>query len=496
MHKNHKTKSELLKELAKLRQRVDELKKSEKELKKAKETLRESEEMYKALLGTSFDSIAIHKIDSEILEISGRSIKMLGFKSANELIGKSGLFVIAPEDHEKANMIHQKILDEGFVRNVELTFQKKNGMHFYAEINATLIKDSKGNPKGIIGATRDITERKKAEKLLRESEKNLQKEVRNLRQQIQKNKSYPEIIGSSPKILKLIDLVNQIARTNSTVLIYGETGSGKDLIAKAIHYSSPRKNAPFLAINCAALPEQLVESELFGYVKGAFTGATQDKKGLFEDADKGTLFLNEVGEIPLRLQAKLLQVLENQQIRRLGQSKNIKIDVRIIAASNINLEEAANNGTFRKDLFFRLNVLPITIPPLRERKDDIPLLAKHFLDRYCPLMNKQIKNISQEAMDLLCNYPYPGNVREMENIIQHSIVISKGSTIIPQDLPESLRKSKSIPTPESLADMEKRTIVATIQECNGKLNCVAKKLGIHRSTLWRKMKRFGIREPN
>jgi PAS domain S-box-containing protein len=480
------------------------------ERKKAEEALRESEELYRKLVKTSPDIVAVSDLEGIITDVSEQTIKLFGYKSADELIGQNGFNLIAPESRQKVIKDSRGVLKGKFTINREYIAVRKDGSRFIIETSGAIVKDAHGMPKAFISTSRDITERKRMEEELKKYREHLEqlveertreltnakKEVKILRKQIQQSKKYPEIIGNSPKILHIIDLVQQVARTNSTVLICGETGSGKDLIAKAIHYNSPRKEAPFLAINCAALPEQLIESELFGYVKGAFTGATQDKKGLFEEADKGTIFLNEIGEMPHKVQAKLLQVLENQEIRPLGQSTCIRVNVRIIAASNMDLEEAMRIRTFREDLFYRLNVLSIKIPPLRERKEDIPILAKHFLDKYCLPMNRQINDISPEAMDLLCSYSYPGNVRELENILQHCIVISKGSTIFSQDLPENLRKSKSIPAPESLADIEKRTIITTIQKCDGKLNCVAKKLGIHRSTLWRKMKRFGIKASN
>jgi PAS domain S-box-containing protein len=462
------------------------------ERKRAEKELRESEEMYKLLVKTSPDAVTVSDLQGNIIEVSDRLLEIYGFDTAEEMLGKNAFNRIAPEDRVKAKKAFQEVLKKGFVRNMIYTNLRKDGSRFIAEINGTLIKDADGNPKGVIGSTRDITKRVQMEEALRHSKQKLQHEVTVLRKQIKQSKKYPKIIGNSPKILQLIDLAHQIARTNSTVLIYGETGSGKDLIAKAIHSNSSRIDSSFVAINCAALPEQLIESELFGYVKGAFTGATQDKKGLFEDADKGTLFLNEIGEIPLRLQAKLLQVLESQQIRRLGQSRNIKVNVRIIAASNIDLEEAVKNGTFRKDLFFRLNVLSIKVPSLRERKEDIPLLAKHFLDKYCPLMNKQINDISQEAMDLLCNYAYPGNVRELDNIMQRSIIFAKGPVIEPQHLPHELRSKKSAYSIKSLTDMEKHALEVAIHNNKGNLVAAAKELGIGRATLYRKIKKYDI----
>jgi DNA-binding NtrC family response regulator len=330
-------------------------------------------------------------------------------------------------------------------------------------------------------------------KVKKVSEKNrLQEEVKNLKRQIKRDRSQQKIIGNSPEILRVINLANQVAGTSSTVLIYGETGSGKDLIAQAIHYNSPRSEAPFMPINCAALPEQLIESELFGYVKGAFTGALQNKRGFFEEAAGGTLFLNEISEIPLRVQAKLLQALENQEIRRLGQSKSIKVDVRILAATNIDLEDAVRKGSFRKDLFYRLKVFPIVVPPLRERKEDIPLLVRYFLDKFCPPMNKKITTISEEAMEILGQYSYPGNVRELENIIQRSVIMGQGSTLLPHYLPPEIRKTSSYSEAESLAEMERKMIETTIRKCGGNLRKTSQRLGISRTTLWRKIKKFDI----
>jgi PAS domain S-box-containing protein len=498
-----------------VRQRTRELEIANKQLKqelaerkKTEQALEESKEMYKTLLDTSFDGIALHKVneDAEVIETSAETVKQLGFNSVDDLIGKSGFIAIAPEEHKKAAKIRQKILEKGFVKNEELIFQRKDGTRFFAEINASVIRDSSGKPKVLIGATKDITERKNMERKLKEYSERLeqllkertrelkltQKEVKNLRNKIQKSQRYAEIVGSSAKILSVIDMIDQIAHTNSTVIILGETGSGKDLVARAIHYNSKRKDGPFLSINCAALPEQLIESELFGYVKGAFTGATQDKKGLFEDANKGTIFLNEIGDIPQRLQGKLLDAIENQKIRRLGQSISIDVDVRIIAATNKDLREAVKNGSFRQDLFYRLNVFPIKLPSLRERKEDIPLLAKYFLNKLSSLMEKDAMQISPQAMEVLCNYNYPGNVRELYNIIQRAIIIAEGAILLPEHLPEELKVTSLIPLPDSLADMERRTIEATIQQCNGNLTHAARKLGINRTTLWRKMKKLGL----
>jgi PAS domain S-box-containing protein len=362
--------------------------------KKTEEALRESEEMYKTLVKTSPDPVGVHALDGRIIEVSDKWLEMWGYESAEEVVGRNGFDFISPDDQERTRIELKKLLDKDFVKNVEVIMKRKDGTQFIGELNGSLIKDAYGKPKALLATTRDITPRKMTELALRKSENKLKQEVTSLRRQIQQDGRYLQIIGNSKKILQVIDLMHQLAHVDSIILIYGETGSWKDLIAKAIHFNSPRKEAPFLVINCAALPEQLIESELFGYVKGAFTGATQDKKGLFEEAHGGTIFLNEVGDIPLRLQGKLLDAIENQQIRRLGQGKSITVNVRIIEATNKDLEQAVKKGAFRKDLFYRLNVLYIEIPPLREREEDIPLLAKHFLDKYSYSMNKQIKEIS------------------------------------------------------------------------------------------------------
>jgi two-component system response regulator AtoC len=496
--------------LEKLRIENAEFQKSEAKLKKTEKALRESEKMYKMLVYTSPDAIALHSFDNKVVEVSQQWLHLWGYEASEEVVGRSNFEFIAPEEHDKIPKYFQKALIKGSMRNVELICLRKDGKRFIGEINATVIRDAKGKPQLFMAASRDITERKKMEQMLKKYSKNLekmvnhrtqelfevQKEMKNLRKQIKQSQQYPQIIGNSTKILQVIDLINQVARIDSTVLIYGETGSGKDLIARAIHLNSPRSESPFVTINCAALPEHLIESELFGYVKGAFTGALQNKIGLFEEANTGTIFLNEIGDIPLILQGKLLEVLEKGQMRRVGQSKSITIDVRIIAASNTNLEEAVKHGEFRQDLYYRLKVLLIKIPPLRERKEDIPLLVKFFLDKYCSIMNRKISEISKRAMDILCKYTYPGNVRELENIIQHAIVMSQSNILIPQNLPHEIRhiepdvQARNLS--ESLAKIEKQKIKVTLEECNGNLSKAAKILGINRTTLWRRVKKFSI----
>jgi two-component system, NtrC family, response regulator PilR len=244
------------------------------------------------------------------------------------------------------------------------------------------------------------------------------------------------IIGVSPPIVKVFDLIRSVAATNSTVLLQGESGTGKELVAKAIHALSPRRDAPFVSINCAALPEALLESELFGHMKGAFTDAHQTKKGLFETAHRGTLLLDEVGEMPLPMQAKLLRALQEKRVRRVGANEEVDVDVRVVAATNRSLEALVRERRFREDLFYRLNVIPVVVPPLRERRQDIPLLAAHFLERFSREMGKSISKISEEAMERLVHHSWPGNVRELENVIERAVALETSPVVLPERLPE------------------------------------------------------------
>lgn len=271
--------------------------------------------------------------------------------------------------------------------------------------------------------------------------KNLETEVRVLKKELVKEYSFQNMIGNSPAMHSIFDLVKRVSQAPTNVLITGESGTGKEVVAKAIHYNGPLKDKPFVTINCGAIPENLMESEMFGHKKGSFTGAISDKSGLFETANGGTLFLDEVGELPLSIQVKLLRAIQERVIRRVGAVDDIKIEVRIIAATNRNLEEMVQKGTFRQDLFYRLNVINIKTPSLRERQDDIPLLANHFLRKYNEKLNKAISTISAEAMEILKKYNYPGNVRELENMIERTVALEAGSTILPESLPPMVNTS-------------------------------------------------------
>jgi two-component system response regulator PilR (NtrC family) len=269
--------------------------------------------------------------------------------------------------------------------------------------------------------------------------KSLSEELSLLREKFRSSFGLENIIGKSTKMLELFKLIPRVANSNSAVLISGESGTGKELVASALHNLSPRKNNNYVTINCATFPEGLLESEMFGHMKGSFTGAVCSKSGLFEVADRGTFFLDEIGEMPLSLQSKLLRVLENGTFRRVGGTTDIKVNVRIISATNINITEAVAAGSFREDLFYRLNVVPITVPPLRERTSDIPLLLDHFLFKF----SKEPKRISHEAMELLMNYPWKGNVRELEHIVERVVLLSDKEIIMPEDLPDEILQTAS-----------------------------------------------------
>jgi len=313
-----------------------------------------------------------------------------------------------------------------------------------------------------------------------------------LRQKLEERSGYDEIIGQSDVMQEIYDLISQVAPTDSTVLITGESGTGKELVAQAIHGNSRRCYMPFVAVSCGALPDSLLESELFGYERGAFTGAEHTKKGRFEMADKGTLFLDEIGDISLKTQVDLLRVLQRKEFRRLGGQEEIKVDVRILAATNRDLKTAISENKFREDLFYRLNVISIPVPPLRNRKDDIPLLVKAFIRRCCLEMNKDPVKITPSALNLLMDYNWPGNVRELENVIERALVIGRGKEIVPEDLPFSRKQVGPEKMPNSLKLMEKMHIKRILEETHWNISQTARLLEIDRQTLYNKIAKYTI----
>ena len=328
---------------------------------------------------------------------------------------------------------------------------------------------------------------------------NLREENRSLREALGKRYAHPNVVARSPKMQEVLATVERVAPTNSTVLLGGESGVGKDLIARAIHEKSRRASGPFLKINSTAIPENLLESELFGFEKGAFTGAVASKPGKFELADKGTLFLDEIGDVPPVTQVKLLRVLQEREFERLGGTRTVKVDVRLIAATNKDLREALEQGTFREDLYYRLNVVPIDIAPLRERKEDIPDLVNLFISRFTGESGKPVEGITPEAMRILVNYHWPGNVRELQNIIERACALAKGSVLEPLDIHLDVRPAKTangpggfLPEGMTLEQWEDEMVQEALRRANGNKSQAARLLGLSRNALRYRLSKIGI----
>jgi DNA-binding NtrC family response regulator len=326
------------------------------------------------------------------------------------------------------------------------------------------------------------------------------REAHFLESQLQEEHGYKNIIGKSKQIKDVVETIEKVAPSDSTVLIVGQSGTGKEMVADAVHYSSRRCARPYVKMNCAAFPENLLESELFGYEKGAFTGADKQKKGKFEVANGGTLFLDEIGDMPLPMQAKLLRVLEQGEFERLGGNEVIRVDTRFIAATNQNLSKLMQEKRFRNDLFYRLNTVIIILPPLVERSQDIPILVGHFLEKFATQMSKKVPKVTQEAMGLILSYPWPGNVRELANVMERAVIFSEAGEIRPCHLPPNVQKGyaesapETLPSDLSLESVESRHISDVLKLAKGNKNEAARLLGIHRETLYKKIKRYNIQE--
>jgi len=352
------------------------------------------------------------------------------------------------------------------------------GRRLPISISTALLRDKSGHLLGAVETFRDISVEE------------------DLRKAVQARYSFSDIISKNHKILQLFDILPDIAESSSTVLIEGESGTGKELFARAIHNLSPRKKQPFVAVNCSALPDTLLESELFGYKAGAFTDAKKDKPGRFRLAQNGALFLDEIGEITPAMQVKLLRVLQEKTYEPLGATQSVEHNVRIIAATNKNLEEMVRHGKFREDLYYRINVFKLTLPPLRERMEDLPLLIEHFIERFNVLQKKSITGISDEAMTVLMSYSYPGNIRELANIIERAFILCKTGLVEKKHLPESLFTVKPSRTGEGnlcMRDVEAEYLINALGQNNWNCQQTARKLGIHKSTLYRKIKSLGIK---
>lgn len=426
------------------------------------------------------DAIVLYDSKHVITGVNSAAEKLFGI-SAEEIIGRDCRLIFHCQQCEPGCGMHTG-LNVPNAGNTAVRLRTENGMERLVVIRTSQVYREDGSLEGAVATIKDVTNEVEPQKR--------------------------EIIADSPAMREVMHFVRRVAISEATtVLLEGENGVGKDLIAKTLHYQSLRQAEPFIAINCAAIPETLLESELFGYEKGAFTDARAQKKGIFELADKGTLFLDEIGEIPLMLQAKLLRVLEEQSFRRLGGLKDIKLDLRVIAATNKNLREAVKEGAFRQDLFFRLNVIHITIPALRERPEDIVPLSRFFLEHYNRKFKRHLEGISPEAMALLTAHDWPGNVRELRNAIERAMILEDSNFISAASLPLSInpRPASEVPAAPapapglfpsdglSLEEQERRLLVQALEKANGNQTQAARLLRITRDTLRYKIKKFSLK---
>jgi len=395
-----------------------------------------------------------------------------------------------PDDVERCRAIGAQAILSGSPYEVEVRLRATDGTYRWFLARYNPVRDAQGQIMRWYLAFTDIDDRRRAEDRMRN-------ETIALREDLDRASMFEEIVGSSPALQRVLTQVAKVAQADSTVLILGETGTGKELVARAIHKRSRRAGGAFIRVNCAAIPPSLLASELFGHEKGAFTGALQRRLGRFEAADGGTIFLDEVGELPPEAQISLLRVLQEREIERVGSSHPIRVDVRVLAATNRDLEAVVERGTFREDLFYRLNVFPIHVPPLRERAEDIPILVEYLVDRFAKLTGKIIRTIEKQTLRRLTAYDWPGNVRELQNVIERAVVLSEGETFVIDAswLPRKQRDPSSGPAVTTLADGEKALIEAALRETQGRVagpRGAAAKLGIPRQTLEWKIRNLNI----
>jgi PAS domain S-box-containing protein len=410
-----------------------------------------------------------------IPEVNDAFLDLVGYSREDLASGRMQWPALTPPEYAALDeLAHEEGLQFGACTPYEKKLIRKDGTPVLVMVATAVLRLS---PFKWITFVQDLRERDRLE--------SVEDEDPDLKQ------DYEEIVGGSAALKRVLQQAELVAPTDATVLILGETGTGKELIAHAVHRLSPRKNLPFVTLNCAAIPTGLLESELFGYERGAFTGALSQKIGRFEMAHRGTLFLDEVGDIPLDLQPKLLRALQEKSFERLGGTKTIPIDVRLVAATNRNLAQMMGDKLFRSDLYYRLKVFPITMPPLRERPDDIPILARHFTKKYAAKMNRQIENIPSETMRALVSWNWPGNIRELENFIERAVILSRGASLrapLAEIRPEAVETAGGA----TLEQVEREHVVRVLRECGGVVTTAATHLGLHRTTLNAMMRKLGI----
>lgn len=442
------------------------------------EILREKNKL-QAILNSIADGVFTINKEWKITSFNNSAEKITGIKEKHA-IGKKCFEIFRSDICQKECPLQKTLRDGKTISNFELEIRTKNRGRIPISISTALLRDEKGNIIGGVETFRDLSE------------------IKELKEEIKGRYSFQNIIGKNERMQEIFNLIERIKDLDSTVLITGETGTGKELVAKAIHYNSPRKDKPWIIVNCGALPDTLLESELFGHTKGAFTDAKFDRIGRFEMAHQGTIFLDEIGEASQNVQLKLLRVIETGEFEPVGTSRTKKVDVRIISATNKNLKELIKEGKFREDLYYRLNVISINLPPLRERANDIPLLVEHFVNKFNEKFKKKIKKVSDEVMDLILDYPWPGNVRELENAIEHSFTHCRGTTILLEHLPEDIKNyeitdfEKILKSKDPFEEAEREIILNSLKKNDFNIEKTAKNLRIDRITLYRKIKKLDI----
>ncbi len=446
------------------------------------EELREQRNKVQAVLDSIAEGVLTVDRDGRITSLNQAAQRILGCTGA--ALGAPAADLLPPEVAGPASALRETLNGGRAVRNREIAVADARGRPVPLSVNAGPFRDETGATLGAVCTLRDL------------------REIERLADERRERGPSLGIIGSHPRMREVFDLVDMIKDSDSTVLIQGESGTGKGLLAQALHRVSPRRQRAFVKVNCAALPEALLESELFGHERGAFTGAIRDRKGRFELADRGTIFLDEIGDLSPAVQVKLLRVLQEQEFERVGGTETIRVDVRVIAATHRDLQRLMAEGTFREDLYYRLNVIPIHLPALRERRSDLPLLVEHLLDRFASSGKGKATSISPRAMAILMDHAWPGNVREVENVLEHAVVCSRGGVIEPDALPRALlvapdARSRPARAPRDAppARDEREQVLRALESCRWNRGRAAARLGIERTTLWRKMQRLKIVPP-
>lgn len=477
--------------------------------KRTEEKLKESEELFRSIYSRSPIGIALFDSAGRITDTNEAFGEMFSL-CGNQRNLQEGplLFDLVPLDERSRARLdsgegieYESACDPAALASAGKTCEEEQQTR-YLDWHITPLGGQGGPPSVLLVQVQDITERKQAEqerlRAAREEAEKANLLVESLRKEMTHSFTFSDMVSRSPHMRRIFDLLPEMAQAASTVLISGESGTGKELVAHSLHQLGPRASKPFVAINCSALPDSLLESELFGYKAGAFTDARRDKPGKFALADGGTIFLDEIGDISPAMQVKLLRVLQERTYEPLGAVRSEKVDVRVIAATNKNLSQMVKTGEFREDLYYRINVLQVKLPPLRDRRCDIPLLCDHFVDVYNTRYNKDVKSVSQEALDSLLAYDFPGNIRELENMIEHAFVFCKTDSIQPQHLPPEFRPTAdgspadALSNVKNLEDLERIYIRSILEETGGNKIAAARRLGVHKATLFRKLRKLNI----